>query len=56
MAKVLQSVKTKANNKTAKYKLKYTYRQYNVNYTNEVKYSYSKLISLLTSKKYSYAI
>lgn len=56
MAKVYQAVTTKAKNKNAKYKVKYTYKVYNQPNSNKIIYSYSKIISRLNTKKYSYAV
>lgn len=46
-----------ASNPNAKYKLKYTYNVSQVarNGTVTTKYNYSKLISTLSTKKYSYS-
>ena len=48
---------TLAKNPNARYKLKYTYNsgQIGTNGNITTKYSYSKLISSLTTKKYSYS-
>ena len=46
----------KATNSNAKYKLKYTYSQKSttINGTTTTKYSFSKLLSSIFGKKYSY--
>ena len=56
MAKVYQAVTTKATNKNAKFKVKYTYKVYTNPNSNKIMYSYSKIISKITTKKYSYAV
>ena len=53
-----QSITRRATNKNAKYKMKYTYGQQIIttDTTRYEKYTYSKLITLLSPQKYSYAI